>query len=977
MKRYRIFKRIIIWSLVSIFALVLLVAGAIAYTLNFIFTPEKLTPLIVRVANENLDARLSLRSVELKFFSTFPNFSLAIDSGALMSKSMDTTLMTDTIVSFDRVNIVVDPMALIRNEQVVVHRIALDRPRIYAAVRSDGVPNWLVYKNDTASVDTASADSVTGTSLRLTLSDIRINNGDMTFDDRQSELYSVLRGLSMNLDGDLSAAGADVALGFSFTDGLLWQRGELLFSGIDFSTMASVAIDTLSKRLIVRQSQMDINNIKFMVDGDITPDTVNMKLSLVAPSLATVLDILPLRNSAAKLTSTGSVDFSGDIRGAYKNGSVPVVNARIVIDGATAHYQGLKYGIDGLSLRADAHLDMSCRSDSYVNIDKFAFKGASTAIDFRGLVSGLLSGNPKFSFVTKSSLDLTELAQTFPLEEGSVIEGVFTIDGAGEVSANQLRKADYGTITAAVKIAMKGVKLSVKDKIDAGFDGMAIAASNNNDGLLMINGSARELRFNSKDINSSLSEVDFNLQGVKSRVDTLPSYIKGGVGYASLRASTVGDSVKIFSGRSSVDVELSKRLGVVLATDSLLLRILDNTFVMRAAKVDGWIDRDKRFAGTIGFGGIRVNTPSFPLPMSMPATVVTVSNSDVILKKASFKVGRSDLLITGAVKDMIAASLGKAPLRMKVDMSSSNLDLTQIFHTLNSLERSDNTTSVATSLSNGSAADSSTIKPFRIPRNIDFDLNTQFDKVEFGDLKLESLRGIVSLKDGVARLNDLSFMTLGAELGATMVYDSHSSDSISVGLILGSRSIDVHSVIELMPTLDTLLPMMNSFEGKIDFSVAADTRLSRDFRLNPKDIRAVAQFSGEDLVLLDGQTFAEISKMLMFKNKQRNVVDSVSVELAVNDGAVEVFPFVIQLDRYRAAVGGEHLFNNNFNYHISVLKSPIPFKFGINITGSVDDMKVGIGKTKYKFMNDPTTVKQISPKFIDIRKEITDAIRKL
>ena len=38
----------------------------------------------------------------------------------------------------------------------------------------------------------------------------------------------------------------------------------------------------------------------------------------------------------------------------------------------------------------------------------------------------------------------------------------------------------------------------------------------------------------------------------------------------------------------------------------------------------------------------------------------------------------------------------------------------------------------------------------------------------------------------------------------------------------------------------------------------------------------------------------------------------------------------------------------NLNYHISVLKSPIPFKFGINIKGTPDDMKIRLGGAKFK-----------------------------
>ena len=54
------------------------------------------------------------------------------------------------------------------------------------------------------------------------------------------------------------------------------------------------------------------------------------------------------------------------------------------------------------------------------------------------------------------------------------------------------------------------------------------------------------------------------------------------------------------------------------------------------------------------------------------------------------------------------------------------------------------------------------------------------------------------------------------------------------------------------------------------------------------------------------------------------------------------------MDRYKVAVGGEHKIDMTFNYHISVLKSPVPFKLGVDIYGSMEKMKFKITKAKYK-----------------------------
>ena len=130
------------------------------------------------------------------------------------------------------------------------------------------------------------------------------------------------------------------------------------------------------------------------------------------------------------------------------------------------------------------------------------------------------------------------------------------------------------------------------------------------------------------------------------------------------------------------------------------------------------------------------------------------------------------------------------------------------------------------------------------------------------------------------------------------------------------------------------------------------------------------------MVLLDGETFTEIAKMLRFKNRDRNLINSISVNFLVHDNQIEIFPFIIEMDRYKAAVSGIHKLDMSFDYHISVLKSPIPFRLGLNISGTLDKFKFRIGKAKYKDENIPSYVTLIDTTRINLRHTITDIFHK-
>jgi hypothetical protein len=108
----------------------------------------------------------------------------------------------------------------------------------------------------------------------------------------------------------------------------------------------------------------------------------------------------------------------------------------------------------------------------------------------------------------------------------------------------------------------------------------------------------------------------------------------------------------------------------------------------------------------------------------------------------------------------------------------------------------------------------------------------------------------------------------------------------------------------------------------------------------------------------------------MFKNKKKNLIDSLSLNLIIKDNAIEIFPMVVSLDRYRFAVGGLQNLDMTFDYHVTVLQSPLPFKLGVDITGNVDKFKWRIVSPKYKSVDKPAISREFSDRTVSVQREV-------
>ena len=79
----------------------------------------------------------------------------------------------------------------------------------------------------------------------------------------------------------------------------------------------------------------------------------------------------------------------------------------------------------------------------------------------------------------------------------------------------------------------------------------------------------------------------------------------------------------------------------------------------------------------------------------------------------------------------------------------------------------------------------------------------------------------------------------------------------------------------MIPDIDTLVPMLKSFAGKAEFHIAAETYMKSNYDLKLSTLRGAAALNGQNLVLIDNETFTQIAKYLMFNKKTKNIVDSI------------------------------------------------------------------------------------------------------
>ena len=388
-----------------------------------------------------------------------------------------------------------------------------------------------------------------------------------------------------------------------------------------------------------------------------------------------------------------------------------------------------------------------------------------------------------------------------------------------------------------------------------------------------------------------------------------------------------------------------------------------------------------------------VAVDGFDADINIPAIKFQFRPNNFDIEQSRIIIDDSDFALSGNITNLKNFSKKRGLLRGNLKFESRQTNIDQLMDLVNGLGTTtettdevavtdDNTdfaiadaTQTASTDTIGTETITQEVNPFIVPKRVNITLDTHIKKAIFADTDIENLGGRLTIKDGEAILEQMGFTTDAAEMQLTGIYRSERRNHLFAGLDFHLLNIDIAKLIDLVPAVDTIVPMLSSFAGRAQFHIAAETYLRADYSPKMSTLRAAAALEGKDLVLLDSETFSTIAKYMMFNKKTENIVDSISVEMTVFRNEVDLYPFLISMDKWQAVLSGRHNLDNSFNYHISLTDCPLPVRLGLDVKGTFDNLKFDLVPCKYKALYKPEKQGATEKQTLALKKIISDSLK--
>ena len=400
--------------------------------------------------------------------------------------------------------------------------------------------------------------------------------------------------------------------------------------------------------------------------------------------------------------------------------------------------------------------------------------------------------------------------------------------------------------------------------------------------------------------------------------------------------------------------------------------------------------RDWDFDGSMSIGSAGVVSPYFPLRNRLSDVRASFNNNELRFDSFGLASGRSQLSLSGDLRGLRSALAGRGVLRLDMDLDAERLNLNELLAAWElgsrfepeglsdaSLEIEDEEYQemvVVDTLADSAEPDVSTL--IVVPGNLVADLRLKASDVSYAKLKIDSMTADIAVRERCVQLTNTSLSSDIGDIGFEGFYSTRTKQDLKTGFDLELKDITAEKVIEMMPAVDSVMSMLKSFRGRLNCVVSATADLDTAMNIMTPSINGVIRISGDDLTLSESTAFEQIARKLMFKDRTGGHIDRMSVEGLISDNKIEVFPFVLKVDRYTLAMSGVQNLDASFKYHVSVIDSPLPFRVGIDLSGTFDDFKFRIGKPKYKSAAVPVFSEVIDDTRINLRESIQDIFRR-
>lgn len=834
--------------------------------------------------NVNADVFFNADLFDVTLFSNFPNLTVSLGEFGVINRA---PFEGQVLLAVEKFEVEVNLKNILFDDEMRIKGILLDKPQIYVRVLEDGSANYdiAIASEDSLAVEEVEEATEAGETENMSFGIDRweIRNAYLEYIDETMSLEAKLSGLTHSGSGDFTLSVFDLAT-LTHIDTVAITFDEVTYiDNRSFDADLTLNINLDESRYSFKENEIKLNDFALAFDGWVSmpEEDIDMDITYSSTdnSFKSLLSLIPAiyTSDFDDIQTSGNLSFDGMVKGKLTENSMPAFNLGLVVGDAMFQYPDLPSAVQNINIDLKVDNQDGVIDNTVVDLRKLHLEFGSNPIDARVLVKNLV--NYPVEANASAQLDLAELSTMFPME-GIELKGNFGL--------NLVANGVYDSLNSIIPAI--DLNMSLKDGYVKSSDfpipleNMRLQSS-----VLNTSGKMAETLIKVEDFGMKLGEDEINAQMTVQNLDDYNWDVKvqGGL--------DIGEMMKIFpqegmtvTGKIAADITTSGKMSD-----------------LDAEQYDKLPTSGSLTLSDFSYSDAEV----LPSGMNIKKADLEFDPRAIQLQSLYGNVGNTDLDLSGNISNYMNYVFKDEEIVGRVNFKSQLVDLNEFM----SSDESDESVI--------QEEDTTSLEVVEIPKNIDFVLAAQMDKILYDDMVMDDARGRIIIKDGIMDLDGFGFNILGGRIVMDGQYDSKDIENPNFDFVLDINQLSIPESFNTFNTVQTFAPVAKNMTGNYSTKFTISGDLGQDMMPLMNSISGSGLIKIAEAALKDSQVISSITSLTKLGNSDEVTIDDLDLSVSIKDGRLSVKPFDIKLGNYKTNISGSTGLEGDLDY---VLDMDIP-----------------------------------------------------
>lgn len=858
---------------------------------------DQLKAKVEKIASEQVLADVKFGDFDISILRHFPKLTVQLENISVVNRE---PFLGDTLLAANNFEIALNFMSVF-NDKVEIHSIYADRPLVNVHVLKDGRASYDIYAGTTDTTEVAVEDTA---AFEIGLEKWNITDGRIRYQDDTLKMIAIIDGLNHDGSGNIKADKYDLSTKTTIKDLYINFEEVAYIDHRPVSADATLEMDMANMKFTFKENEFKVNELPLKMNGWVSmPEntaSILMDLSFSTPqtdfkSLLSLIPAIFLKDYNG-LEAKGEFEFKGMTKGEFNSEKelYPEFDISLLVKNGYFKYPELPTAVENVNVDVQVFNKTANLNNTVIDIKTFGMNLGKNPVNGKVRIKGLEKYDIDANI--NATVNLAELAQIYPMDSLE-IKGLYNL-----------------------KLIAKGVYDEAQGRIPTIDADMTLKNGYVKSLAYPIPIENLEVAARAKNSSGKMEDTNVDLEKITMQVEGKPFSISG---------HTQGVENLVYDLMIKGELDLATITKIVPLDDMTVTGLIKADIETKGstAALDAEKYGELPTSGELSVKNLVFTSVDLPQGMKITNAKVSFTPQQMILDSFQGFLGKSDIALTGGLSNYIAYALAMAGFQDGTPIIRGNMNLiSNQFNVDEWMSDTDDPTTVE---------DETGV--VEVPKDIDFTFNATIEKVLYDNMELKNLRGLVRVKDGEVRMDNLTFDAVGGKFRTSGLYSSKDLARPIFSFDLDIIEANLGEAFKTFSTAKAFAPLAEHLDGKFSLNNFNITGLLKsDMLPDMATLSGGGMMKIVDAVMKDNPSINKLAAVAKLPQLKNTRLKDVIMQTKIENGKMNIQPFDLNFAGYKSTIGGTTAFDGGINFK---LKVDVPKQEALSLVGSFVNIK--------------------------------------